>query len=391
MTCSAGAVRCVAAMMMIAQATLAAQTSPAPTVTPTVTRADLSFAYLRIDKAYASAQLTDTVRAAVNRIFDRSTLSFFTGRLSATLATIDSAMPLITSSPVALTPVASRIVNGKAASTYREAYSARLQKVDSAGPLAQAVASARARANLLVDEPSRERTAEFFSNPAQLVRDLAREVSVLERGRNPYIGQAGDQWRVFRGANGAMIPMRIVAPSAAATSTRPIPVLIALHGAGGDENMFVDAYGQGIIATLSLAESVILVSPATTQFSASPANFDSLMIVLRSEYRIDSTRIYLLGHSMGAGAVARLAQQRPAVIAGVACLAGGSAVTVANAPPILFIGADLDPIIPARNVQAAASATPSGKYEVLLHEGHTLMVANGVRRALPWLFEHRRP
>lgn len=364
----------------------AAQTAPGPVVT----RADLAAAYQRIDRAYVSAQLTDTVRATVNRVFDRSTLSFFTGRLAATLSTIDTALALLPPPPEHVDTVPSRVVNGKPASAHRDAFLMRLSKVDSTGPLMQAVASARARAQLLVDTPSVSRSAEFLSNPALLVRDLAREVAVLERGRNPYIGQAGDMWRVFRGSAGTLIPMRIVAPSAAATSPRPIAVLIALHGAGGDENMFVDAYGQGLAATIATEASVILVTPATTEFSASPANFDSLMTVLRANYRIDDARVYLLGHSMGANAVARLVQQRPTAIAGAVCLAGGGVVSAANAPPMLFIGADLDPIIPARTVKAAAAASPSATYEVLLHEGHTLMVANGVRRALPWLFERRR-
>jgi hypothetical protein len=94
---------------------------------------------------------------------------------------------------------------------------------------------------------------------------------------------------------------------------------------------------------------------------------------------------------MGAGAAARLAQQRPQQLAAVACLAGGAAVTVAGAPPMLFIGASLDPIIPARTVQTAASGTPTGTYEERPNEGHTLMVRGGVQRAVPWLLQHRRP
>lgn len=371
--------------------TAGAQGAPVAAPASTVSRADLAAAYVRMDKAYAAASATmdDTTRAKVNRQFDRSTLSFFTGRFAVTLSTIDSATNAITTTPFVPPPPLSRVVNGRIASMWRDGFLARLAKIDTAGPLAQAFVSARARAQLLVDEPSRERSAEFQSDAAALARDLAREIGVLERGRDPYVGQAWDAWRTFRGANGTLIPFRIVAPSAAATSGAPVPVVIALHGAGGDENMFVDAYGDGVLAKMTLAANAILVTPATTQFGASPEHFDSLMAVLRSEYRVNNGRIYVIGHSMGAGVAAKLAQLRPTQIAAVACLSGGSAVTVPNAPAMLFIGASLDPIIPAKVVNAAATATPKALYEELPNEGHTLMVGNGVRRALPWLLTHR--
>lgn len=365
-------------------------TAALPAATAAVTRADLGAAYLRLDKAYATATLDDSTRATINRKFDRATLSFFAGRFAAAVAGVDSATSTLTGSPITPAPAPTpRLVSGRPPSALRDAFLARLAKVDSGGPLVQAFVSARARAELLVDVPSRERSAEFLSDPAQLARDLAHEVGVLERGRNPYVGQAGDAWRVFRGANGVLIPFRLVAPAAAATSGAPVPVLIALHGAGGDENMFIDGYGKGIIVTLAMAANTIVVSPATSAFGASPANFDSLMAVLRSEYRVNNGRVYVLGHSMGAGVAARLVQLRPQQITAAACLAGGFAITVANAPPVLFISAALDPIALPRGVEAAAKGTPAGTYKQLDNEGHTLMVGNGVKMAFPWLLSHR--
>jgi len=369
-----------------------AQQAPA-TASAVIARADLADAYLRMDRAYATATLSDSVRALVNRQFDRATLSFFGGRFAAAIATIDSATAVVmaTTGSSVPTPAAapSREVNGRAPSVARDLFLARLAKLDSTGPLAQAIVSARARARLLVDTPSRERLAEWRSDPAQLARDLAREVGVLERGRNPYVGQAGDAWRVFRGDGGTLIPFRLLTPSAAATSRASVPLVIVLHGAGGDENMFPDAYGQGIVASMGMEANAIIASPDVNVFGASPAHFDSLLSVLRSEYRVNDARIYVLGHSMGAGVAARLAQARPTTIAAAACLAGGTAVTVANAPPVLFIGAALDPVIRATAVKAAAERTPTATYREFEYEGHTLMVANGVRLALPWLLNHR--
>lgn len=356
-----------------------------------VARAELAAAYLRMDKAYSATPMDDSTRAQINRQFDRSTLSFFGGKFAAALAAIDSATTTLTHAPIVRAPTPPpRLVNDRAPSVARAAFLARLAKLDTSGPLAQAIIDARARAQLLVDEPSPERSAEFLSDPAAIARDLAREVSVLERGRNPFVGQAGDSWHTFRGAKGELIPMRILAPASAATSAAPAAVIIAFHGAGGDENMFANAYGQGILATMANDAHAILVTPLSTPFALNPAHFDSLMAVLQATYRVNPERIYVMGHSLGAGIAAQLAQARPKVIAAVACLSGGAAVTVADAPPMLFIGASLDPIIPASRVKGFAGATPASVYEELPNEGHTLMVANGVRRAVPWLFSHVR-
>ncbi len=357
--------------------------------TASTTRADLAWRYLLMDGAYAAADsmgtLTDSTRATLNRIFDRSTLSFFGGRFAVTAAMMDTAITMANPAyryerrtvPVNVS------IGGKPAREVRGALLARLAKLDSAGPLAQAITSASARAKLLVDTVSAERSAEFLAEPSALSKAVSAEVSALEKGRNPYAAHVGDVWRSYRGANGAMVPMRVIAPPRARSG--PVGVLIALHGAGGDENMFADAYGRGVAARLARENDLLFVSPATTPFMTSAVQFDSLMAVLGREYRLDAGRVFVMGHSMGAGAAARLAQERPQALRAVACLAGGAPVTVAGAPPVLFIGAQLDPIIPAARVKAAASGTPTGTYEERANEGHTLMVRGGVLRAVPWM------
>ncbi|WP_396223820.1 PHB depolymerase family esterase [Gemmatimonas sp.] len=386
----------VALLLSITGASTAvAQGAAAATAAPgAVTRADLATRYLLMDAAYAaadsSARLTDSTRAALNRIFDRSTLSFFGGRFAVTAAMMDTAITMADPTYRYVRRELPRdvVIDGRPARALRDALSARLARLDSAGPLAQAIVSARARAALLVDTVSAERSAEFLAEPSTLARAVAAEVSALEKGHNPYARQVGDLWRSYRGANGTAVAMRVIAPRAAAT--RAVGVLLALHGAGGDENMFANGYGQGVAARVARENDLLFVSLATTPFMTSPVQFDSLMAVLGRDYRLDASRVYLLGHSMGAGAAARLAQERPRALTAVACLAGGAAVTAAGAPPVLYLGAQLDPIIPAARVKAAAAATPTGVYEERVNEGHTLMVRGAVLRALPWMLQQPR-
>lgn len=374
------------AALLLARLTAAAQPS-----TPAVTRADLAWRYLLMDATYAASdsagRLADSTRAALNRMFDRSTLSFFGGKFSMTAAMMDSAITMAEPSYryTRRALPAGVVIGGKPAHMVRDALAARLARLDSAGPLAQAIHSARARTALLVDTVSAERSAEFLTEPTRLARAVTTEVAALEKGRNPYARLVGDTWRSYRGLNGAAVPMRVIAPRAAAV--RRTGVLIALHGAGGDENMFANGYGQGIAARLARENDLLFVSLATTPFMSGAANFDSLMTVLGHEYALDTSRVFVIGHSMGAGAAARLAQERPQSLAAVVCLAGGAAVTVAGAPPMLFIGAQLDPVIPAVRVKAAASATPTGRYEERANEGHTLMVRGGVIRGVAWMLE----
>jgi len=356
---------------------------------PTVSRADLAWRYLLMDANYSVAdstgRLTDSTRAALNRIFDRSTLSFFGGRFAVTAAMMDTAITMASPSYryTARTLPTDVTIDGKPARVVRSALLSRLAAIDSTGPLAQAIVSAKARVAVLVDTVSAERSAEFVAEPAALAKAVSAEVKALEQGKNPYARYVGDIWRSYRSGASAPVPMRVIAPAAAAKSA--VGVLVALHGAGGDENMFAMGYGQGIAARLARENGLLFVSPATAAFTGGAVAFDSLLAVLGRDYRIDPARVYVIGHSMGAGAAARLAQERPQAIAAVACLAGGTPVTAAGAPPVLFIGAQLDPIIPAARVKAAAAATPTGSYEERANEGHTLMVRSGVLRAVPWL------
>ena len=393
-------VRCVAMILIVlvvaspglaSAQSAAVQSAPTGVAGPQVTRADLAAAYLRLDGVMATKTLDDSTRASVSRAFDRSTLAFFAGKFASAVGTIDSLTIAVSGAPIAPpTAPRARMVRGKMPSVARDALLARLAKLDSTGALAQAIVSARARASLLVDVPSVDRSAEFLADPVTLAVALDREVRALESGKNPYAKYAGDMWRSFRGANGVVVPFRVVATKAVASATKPVAVVFALHGAGADENAFVDAYGAGSAPKLAGEQGMLFISPATIAFAASAENVDVLLAQVRAEYNVDMARVYVMGHSMGAGAAARLVAQRPNTFAAAACMAGGATVTTAGAPPMLFLGGELDILIPAKNVQAMAVATPTATYRLIPHEGHTMMVAAAVREAIPWMLARHR-
>jgi predicted esterase len=375
-----------------------AQTTPTSPAAPAgdTMRAALARGYLLIDRIVASRDLTDEQRLVLNRAFDRTTFQFFGGQFAAAVTSMDSIARVLGAGPADVPPPppsgAARQINGQLPSAVRASLLASLAAIDSTGALQQAHAAATSRASLLTDVASTSRSIELFIQPRAHAAAVTREVEALRTGRNPYTGRSGDWWREIVVGAGRRVPVRLVAPPSAVRSGVRAPLIVALHGAGGDENMFVDAYGAGVITRLADSLGALVVSPLANGFTA--AAFDSVVAVVRREYAVDSTRVYVVGHSMGAGITSLLANARGARLAAVAALAGGAAITAADAPPALFMAGGVDPVIPAARVKAAAEATRAAgrtmEYRELPSEGHTLIVGRVLPEAIGWLFTHRR-
>lgn len=256
--------------------------------------------------------------------------------------------------------------------------------------LRSARAIARARAGLVTDSPSPLSSAQFLIEPLALLREVKEEVAALREGRDPYAGRVGDLWRVLE-VDGGLVPLRTFVPTACCdVDAPPSPVVIALHGAGGDENMFMDGYGAGLLRRLAEARQFIAVSPQTNAFAADPANFERLLDDLASRHSIDRARIYVVGHSMGAAAAATLARTHATALAGVACLAGGSFGSGALARTLVVVGG-IDPIVPPGGVLRSARAAIGAGQPVTIVEhpefGHTLLVTHALPAVVEWLLD----
>lgn len=265
----------------------------------------------------------------------------------------------------------------------------RLRALDPLGPLGQSIAACASRNALLNDRPSETRSTTQTLDLGELRDDVEREVAMLERGEDPYAHRAGDLWRTIR-VGDADIAVRIYVPERLAGAS-DVPMVIALHGAGGDENLFPDAYGAGVIKDLADERGFILVSPQTRFFVANPEVFRAVIDVMASGYDIDRTRVFGVGHSLGAIALTSVASSMVDTLAGMACLAGPLVIRPPDsAPPTLLAAGELDPIAPPERLAryAAALQTAGVTVENVVYEdlGHTLMVNDALPDAVEWLF-----
>src|SRR5690606_5165427 len=106
------------------------------------------------------------------------------------------------------------------------------------------------------------------------------------------------------------------------------PLVIAVHGAGGSENLFFDGYGDGKVVQLAAPRGWFVVAPRNELSGIDNA---ALAASLAERYPIDLTKVFLVGHSMGAMAVMQNASRTPDRFAAVAALGGGGSVRRSDA------------------------------------------------------------
>lgn len=458
-----------------------------------VTRADLGWAYMRLERAYFSNLPTDSSRVAeINQAFDTATKKFFTGKFAETIAEVnDLTASLIVKEPspllatalsfkpivdppvshldkprdirigispiyptdvpsgtnleLQLRPIAGgeRVVSkpislddltapsenlnvrvdpaklsagaysivisdGKDISVgigqlnvvpsslekVRQSNFDRLTAAEANHPeIASAIAACRSRNSLLQDQPSSESSAQFLSDFHELSEAVAKEIQMIEGGRNPYHRRAGDYWRtVTVGNKDKPVPYRVFAPHAALGDQR-VPLVVALHGAGGDENMFFEGYGAGLIKQLADQHGFLVATPSTGAVGGRIERFDALIDQLSADYAVDPNAIYLLGHSMGGFTTATIASKRADKLAAACCLAGGGMPNSDALPPMLVIAGELDSVVPTGflklSATQAANAGMPVKFESKANYGHTLMVGAVLSDSVNWLLQHR--
>ena len=271
-----------------------------------------------------------------------------------------------------------------------------------ASPLVRA--TLLSRIDLASQAPRSSEAGRSLLSLGQLQADITRELPEVAAGRDPYFARPGT-WQFTLGQEAGDAPVWVHGPSrgpansAAGSATQRPGLLIALHGAGGDEAMFPLSYGGGAIRQLCEANNLVLFSPKTEPLMTSAALLDALVARAAAHYNIDPTRIYIIGHSMGAMATASLATQRPLTIAAAACIAGGPLgqppTGLARLPDLYIVGAELDGLVSPKRLETVtnrwAEAGLPVKFKLAPGLGHTLSVGHELPQAVAFLVNKSLP
>jgi len=170
---------------------------------------------------------------------------------------------------------------------------------------------------------TKQRSEETILPGERLLRECEALAKIAEA--TPYYQKerVGQFWlRVPTGKGTTTI--RLVVPPPVATATELIPLVLALHGAGGSENLFCDGYGDGAIVKLCAQRGFILCAPRVAGFGGS--DLPALIETLATRYPIDRKHVFIIGHSMGAMATIEAVMQTPACFAAAAAISGGGVV-----------------------------------------------------------------
>ena len=200
----------------------------------------------------------------------------------------------------------------------------------------------------------------------------------LKEGHDPVYRAVGDQKRHywFEEADEIM-PYRINVP-ATYDGTRPFPLIVMLHGNGGTDDTMMDVM-NGLLKTETEKRGYVVVSPmgyrpsggygrvraqgvsfgAFRRRIAQLSEQDVLQVLatVRSEYRIDENRIYLMGVSMGGGGTWTLANLHPEIWTAIAPMSAGVVPSeidwerIRHIPVIVSHG-DADATVPVEHSRA---------------------------------------
>ena len=240
-------------------------------------------------------------------------------------------------------------------------------------------------------------------------RDFKKEIATAEsylnqitKGENPLRAMKGDfRWAYKSAVDNELQPYRVFIPSKYDAS-KPAPMVVALHGMGGDENSYFMSYDNGIVKREAEARGYIVVCPkgrGSASMYAGDAEKDVIDVIaaMRRDYNVDANRIYLTGHSMGGYGTWSIAPKYPDLFAAIAPISGGGnpqALSKIKHVPEIVIHGDNDPTVNVENsrkmVKAAQELGIKIKYVEVPGGNHTDIAVPAMKGIFDWFDENKR-
>jgi predicted esterase len=227
----------------------------------------------------------------------------------------------------------------------------------------------------------------------------------IGKGQNPLKAKRGDvHWAYNSAVDNSVQPYRLFIP-ANYDAKRKWPLVVALHGMGGDENSFFASYNRGAIKEEAEKRGYLIVCPkgrgsASMYLGAAERDVLDVIKEARREFNIDPDRIYLMGHSMGGYGTWSVAANNPDLFAALAPISGGGMPQVlvrlksmAHISWIVTHG-DKDPTVSVeesrRMVKAGKELGIEIKYNEVPGGDHTSIAVPAFKEIFDWFDAHKR-
>jgi predicted esterase len=234
--------------------------------------------------------------------------------------------------------------------------------------------------------------------------------TALKEGQDPFAKATGDLTMAYRSSfDGALVPYRVYLPTNY-TSSKKYPLVVLLHGAGGDETNFVESYGR-IWPKLAEERGYVLASvngrgPLSGYAKANGGEQDVLdvMDLVKNRYSIDTSRVYLGGHSMGGAGTWRIGLEYADRFAGLIPIAGSSGQVVAGLEarakagrklPVMMVCGAKDALVAVAGCRTAAEKAKALELPVTYAEypeaDHLSVAVISIPDIFKWLDEQSKP
>jgi pimeloyl-ACP methyl ester carboxylesterase len=176
---------------------------------------------------------------------------------------------------------------------------------------------------------------ETFYPLLRLLQLAERIAAGWERGMSGWHAAPGDYWMATLHRE-RKIAFRLFIPSQFRPNRR-IPLVVALHGAGGNEHLFFEGYGLGIVLKEAEKRGWAVIAPRA---EAGLVHIGGALEAAQQLLPIDSAHIYLMGHSMGGSHSFAAIAQFPDRFRAVAIFAGAGQPTQvpADLPILMAVG-----------------------------------------------------
>ncbi|HKQ80221.1 MAG TPA: prolyl oligopeptidase family serine peptidase [Blastocatellia bacterium] len=233
----------------------------------------------------------------------------------------------------------------------------------------------------------------------------AATLDQINRGEHPLRAIRGDVYWAYRSAVDETVqPYRFYIPKSY-DAKQKWPMVVALHGMGGDENSFFTGYDNGAIRRIADERGYIVVCPkgrGPVSMYLGSAERDVIDVIkeMKRDFSIDDDRVYLMGHSMGGYGTWSVAVNNPDLFAAIGPISGGGTplsrprLKAISRVPWIVVHGDNDPTVPVdesrKMVKAGKELGIEIKYIEVSGGNHSNVVASSFKDIFDWFDAHKR-